>query len=254
MRRHREQIVDQFTRQALPFSIAPGIRDAVALQLLVDESGASAEHNVLDVACGPGLVVRAFAGVAAHVTGIDVTPAMIARARELVAELRNVSLEIGDVQSLPYADETFHIVVSRLAFHHFADPRTVLREMRRVCKPAGRVVVCDLLASSDPEKAEAFHRVEVLRDPSHVRARSVAELTHYFAEAGLTAEVAAKYKLPFELDSLLARSFPADGDTARVKSLYLAAVDTDAIGLDLKRVGNEVHGAYDVAILRAVRS
>ena len=68
---HHATIVDQFTRQAVPFSSSPGIRDEDALRLLVEASGAGPADTVLDVACGPGLVVAAFARVARHVTGID---------------------------------------------------------------------------------------------------------------------------------------------------------------------------------------
>lgn len=50
-------VVDQFTRQATPFANAPSIRDEEALRLLVEFSGARADDTVLDVACGPGLVV-----------------------------------------------------------------------------------------------------------------------------------------------------------------------------------------------------
>src|SRR4029077_12320556 len=63
---HRERILDQFTRQAVPFSTAPGIKDERALELLVEASGAGPDDTVLDVACGPGLVVAAFARVARH--------------------------------------------------------------------------------------------------------------------------------------------------------------------------------------------
>jgi SAM-dependent methyltransferase len=143
-----------------------------------------------------------------HATGIDVTPAMLSRARELTAGLANVTLDQGDVQALPYADGTFSIVVSRFAFHHFPDPAAVLREMRRVCRPGGRVVVCDLLASDDPEKAASFHRIEMLRDPSHVRALTLAELEGLFAAQGIAAPAHTYYKLPFELEGLLERSFP----------------------------------------------
>src|SRR5262249_42843949 len=155
----------QFTRQAVPFSTAAGIKDERALELLVEASGAGSDDTVLDVACGPGLVVAAFARVACHATGIDVTPAILARARELTAGLGNVTLDQGEATPLPYADASFSVVVSRFAFHHFPDPRAVLREMRRVCRPGGRIVVCDLTASGDPAKAAAFHRIEMLRDP-----------------------------------------------------------------------------------------
>ncbi|HWM77002.1 MAG TPA: methyltransferase domain-containing protein, partial [Methylomirabilota bacterium] len=169
---HRDMILDQFSRQAVPFSTSPGIKDEQALRLIVEFSGAGPEDTVLDVACGGGIVVCAFARVVRHATGIDLTPAMIERARSLQAEkgLSNVSWKQGDVLPLPWPDGTFSIVTSRFAFHHFLDPRAVLAEMRRVCAPGGKVVVIDTEASPDVAKAAEFNRMEKLRDPSHVRA------------------------------------------------------------------------------------
>ena len=128
MTSHRDLIVDQFTKQALPFSTAPGIRDEEALRLLVEASGAGAADTVLDVACGPGIVVSAFARVVRHATGIDVTPAMLERARALSAERgqTNVAWRLGTVLPLPFDAGAFSIVVSRFAFHHFQDPLAVL--------------------------------------------------------------------------------------------------------------------------------
>src|SRR5438477_11923829 len=108
---HQHEILDQFTRQATPFATAPGIRDEAALKLIVECSGAGPQDIVLDVACGPGLVVAAFARVARHVTGIDVTQAMLARARELTAGFSNVTLDQGEAFPVPYADARFGVVV-----------------------------------------------------------------------------------------------------------------------------------------------
>jgi ubiquinone/menaquinone biosynthesis C-methylase UbiE len=251
MSEHRERILDQFTRQAVPFSTAPSIRDAGLIGLLVEASEPRARDRVLDVACGPGLVVQAFAERAAHVVGIDVVPAMLERAREVLADRRNVELTLGDVGSLPFADQSFDIVVSRFAFHHFHEPVRVLREMRRVCRAGGRVLVCDLLGSEDSDKAAAFHALEMRRDPSHARAHTLGELSGYFTQAGLTPEIANTFRLPFELESLLARSFPEDGDRNALRTMYLQKLDGDGLGLHLQRVGHEIHGAYDVVILRA---
>ena len=253
MSSHRDLILDQFTRQAVPFSTAPGIKDERALDLLVEASGAGPSDIVLDVACGPGLVVAAFARVARHVTGIDVTPAMLARARELTADLSNVTFDHGDVLPLPYPDGAFSIVVSRFAFHHFRDPAAVLAEMRRVCRPAGRVVLCDLTASDDPRKAAEFHRIEMLRDPSHVRALTLAELTALFERAGLPAPTPTFYRLPFELEGLISRSFPRPEDVPTIRAAYTASADDDALGLGTKRVGTEIRAAYPVVILAARR-
>src|SRR5215467_3257329 len=99
---HRDSILDQFTRQAIPFSTAPSIKDELALNLLVEASGAGPTDTVLDVACGGGIVVCGFARVVKHATGIDLTPAMLARARRLQEEkkLTNVTWKLGDVLPL----------------------------------------------------------------------------------------------------------------------------------------------------------
>jgi ubiquinone/menaquinone biosynthesis C-methylase UbiE len=97
-----------------------------------------AEDTVLDVACGPGLMACAFAAVAGHVTGIDLTPAMIKRAKILQESkaLPNLSWRIGDVLPLPFADAAFSLVFTRYSFHHLPDPKAVLAEMVRVCAPS----------------------------------------------------------------------------------------------------------------------
>jgi SAM-dependent methyltransferase len=131
---HRDLILDQFTRQAAPFSASPHIKDQVALRLIVEWSGAGPEDTVLDVACGAGHVVCAFARTVRHATGIDITPAMLERARILQGDLRltNVTWRLGDVLPLPFTDGTFTLVTARYAFHHFPEPAAVLTEMTRV--------------------------------------------------------------------------------------------------------------------------
>ena len=246
---NREAILDQFTRQAVPFSTAPGIRDEEALRLLVTASGAGPADTVLDVACGPGLVAAAFARVARHVTGIDLTPAMIDRARALVGErgLGNVTLQVGDVRPLPYDVGAFSLVVSRFAFHHFPDPGAVLREMARVCAPGGRVAVADTAVSPDPARAAAFNRMERLR----VRALSLAELAGLFEAAGLPMPAVTRCEVRAEVEGLVSRSFPAPGDADRIRALFEGSLADDALGVGARRLDGAIHFAYPVAILVA---
>src|SRR5215471_1345325 len=210
---HQGLILDQFTRQATVFSTAPSITDERALQMIVEAARPGPDDTVLDVACGPGLIICAFAPHVRHATGIDVTPAMLERARTLAVGkgLSNVSWRQGDVYSLPYEDASFTIVVTRFSFHHFLDPAAVLREMVRVCAPEGRIVVVDDYVSEDPVKAAAFNRLEQLRDPSHVRCLTLTELKALFPAVGLAAPEASFYELRSTIRSLLARSFPNPG-------------------------------------------
>ncbi len=175
---HQDLIRDQFTRQATVFNAAAPVADKDALQLIVTAANAEPDDTVLDVACGGGLVARAFAPHVRHATGIDVTPAMLDTARKAAAEqgLANTSWDQGDVTTLPYADGAFTIVATRFSFHHFLDPLAVLREMARVCAPGGRIVVADSCPSEDAAKAAAFNRLELLRDPSHTRALPLSEM------------------------------------------------------------------------------
>ena len=167
---HQNLILDQFTRQATPFSTANTITDANALRMIVAAARPTPRDTVLDVACGGGIIVCAFAPELRHATGIDMTPAMLDRARRHAAEkgIANVTWDQGDVGALPYPDGRFDIVVTRFSMHHFLDPVGVLREMMRVCAPGGRVVVVDMYASENQAKAAEWNRLEKLRDPSHV--------------------------------------------------------------------------------------
>ena len=251
----RETIVDQFTRQAVPFATAAPIRDQAALQLLVDAAGTGADDEVLDVACGPGLVACAFARAARHVTGIDLTPAMLEQGRQLAAKmgLANLTFVLGDVQPLPFPDAAFSIVVSRFAFHHFPDPGAVLAEMRRVCRPGGRVVVADLTASPDAAKAAAFHRMEMLRDPSHARALTLDELRGLLRAAGFAAPAEAYWQMEIDVEDLLARSFPVEGSEDTIRQMFADAVADDALGLRVRREDGRVRFTYSNVVLTALR-
>jgi SAM-dependent methyltransferase len=250
MSSHRERILDQFTRQAEPFSNAAPITDEVALRRIIEATGAGPEDTLLDVACGPGIVVCAFARVVRHATGIDITPAMIERARTLASArmLGNVTFQVGDVEHLPFPDSAFSIVVSRLAFHHLERTGTVLAEMRRVCKPGGVVTVVDLIATPDAARAAAGNAIERLRDPSHVRSLTAAELEALFEPAGLPSPTISGHRLELELESWLSRSFPDPSDIATIRSAFSASVDDDALGLSTRREGDTIRFGYDVAI------
>jgi SAM-dependent methyltransferase len=252
---HQSLIRDQFTRQATPFSTAAPIASEAALQMIIDAARPGGDDTVLDVACGGGIVVCAFAPHVRHATGIDMTMAMLERARALAAEKRlaNVTWQEAEVERLPYPDGAFTIVVTRFAMHHFLDPAAVFREMVRVCAPGGRVVVVDTHTSEDPAKAAAFNRLEILRDPSHARSLYLAELKGLFRTAGLGEPRVSFYELRDTVTNLLARSFPNPGDETKIIAMFTTAIADDSLGIPVHRAGEQIEYAYPVAILAADR-
>jgi ubiquinone/menaquinone biosynthesis C-methylase UbiE len=248
-RKHQAAIVDQFSRQAVPFSQQQAHSKESFLTLLLEMSGVGPEDTVLDVACGPGLVACAFAARAQHVTGIDLTPAMIARAQEIQREqgLTNLTWQIGNVLPLPFPEAAFSLVITRYTFHHFLDPKAVLAEMVRVCRPGGRVLVADI--AIPPAKQEAFNRMEKRRDPSHTSHLTPAELLQMAEELKLQEIRHQFIKSERNLETHLKASFPNPGDEEKIRGLFREDIGKDALGLGAHRQGDQIHFAYPVIIM-----
>jgi ubiquinone/menaquinone biosynthesis C-methylase UbiE len=243
---HQRLILEQFTRQAVPFSQMQNHSP----ELLLAASGAGPEDTVLDVACGPGLMACAFAKVARHVKGIDLTPAMIEQAKVMQQSegLTNLTWHVGDVQRLPFADASFSLVFTRYSFHHFLDPKAVLAEMVRVCSHGGRVVVVDVFTSG-PGQDEAYNRMEKLRDPSHVRALALEELTGLVTQAGLREVRTQLYKHEVELGQVLQRSFPNPGDADTIRQMFAEDLGVNRLGVGAHRREGNIHYAYPIAVV-----
>jgi SAM-dependent methyltransferase len=112
-------------------------------------AAAPAGARVLEVGCGPGqLSLRLARRHGLEVTGVDLDPAMVARARANVGRRGEAggprpSFLVGDAAALAFPDGAFDLVVSTLSLHHWADPAAGLAEIGRVLGPGGRVLVWD---------------------------------------------------------------------------------------------------------------
>ena len=107
---------------------------------LVKWAGVRSGRRVLDVACGTGVVSVTAARLGARVTGLDLTPELLERARENARIARvDIDWHEGDVEKLPFGDATFDVVLSQFG-HIFAPrPEIAIGEMLRVLKPGGTI-------------------------------------------------------------------------------------------------------------------
>lgn len=103
--------------------------------------GSVAGLRVLEIGCGRGGFSKELAARGAELTAADFSPAAVAIARQLLDGLPNVRTEVADVQALPYPDGTFDRVVSLETLEHVPDWRQGLRELVRVTKPGGKLVI-----------------------------------------------------------------------------------------------------------------
>ena len=106
-------------------------------------------EHVLDIGCGAGmdtLVAAQMVGTGGTVTGIDMTPAMVAKARRSVAEagLANVTIVEGSAEELPFASASFDVVISNGVIDLIPDKDAVFSEIARVLRPGGRIQLADV--------------------------------------------------------------------------------------------------------------
>jgi ubiquinone/menaquinone biosynthesis C-methylase UbiE len=231
--RHNSIIVEQFTRQAAPFARMHTAEES--MELFKQVAGVTRDDIALDVACGPGLVACAFATAAKRVTGVDITPAMLEQARQLQQRegLTNVDWELAEGTKLPFADESFSLVLSRYAFHHFPQPKATLAEMARVCQPGGRVCVADVYVTSE-EQDEAYNRIERLRDPSHVRALRLDEYKTMFVDAGLSVKEQAFYRFDVAVDRLLEATRTPEPEAKDFREEVEADISRNVLGVNAR--------------------
>ena len=248
---HDRTILDQFTKQAVPFATAPIHQDG--LDLILSAAKVTRADDVVDVACGPGIVACAVARHVRHVTGVDMTPRMIEEAAATANRLgvENVTWIVGTATPLPLPDASFSVVMTRYSFHHFTNPAAALAEMFRVCRPGGRVVVTDL--SIPAPEGLRFDAVERWRDPSHVHALSPQELRELFAAHPVSDLEEAAFGLDLELEPQLARSFPVEGGADKLRRAYGDSINGDTLGIRTRVVDGSIWSTWPVRVISATR-
>jgi ubiquinone/menaquinone biosynthesis C-methylase UbiE len=140
---HNHTVIEQFTRQAVPFTQISQHSNQYGIDLMLRLTSPRQGDTVLDVACGTGIVACEYAKLVNHVTGMDLTPAMIEQAKILQKEkeLDNIDWRTGDVSILPFSDNSFSIVITRYSFHHMHNPKVVLKETAKILEHNSTVFV-----------------------------------------------------------------------------------------------------------------
>jgi len=186
--RHDEVTREEFARQSGTMQVAKVFTDSDVISKIsaaVLRNGG--RISVLDIGCGPGILTVALAPLVEEVVALDLTPEMIAKAKRRSGELglTNVRFEVGRAEELPFADGYFDVVVTRLILHHLLSPAKAVKEISRVLRAGGLAVVADIVSSETQAESELHNALEILRDPSHVRALPEPELIALLNSAGL---------------------------------------------------------------------
>ena len=249
-KKHKELIQKQFTKTAEAFSTFAMRDTPEVLKEKVDFAKPQSADVALDIACGPGAFALAIAPRVQYSWGVDLTPEMLRRARAFQAEkqIANAAFVRGEAEQLPFPEGKLDLVSCQCSFHHLPKPQLVLREMARVAKPEGRLVIVDPLAPESDSKYEFYNRIERLRDPSHTATLRLTEFLRMFDEEGLEILRQSLRRRPRSFNNWMLRGGHAPGTKRYLETRKLmedslagdrAGFSAQDLGEDFQIVHNE---------------
>lgn len=222
---YEESIRDEFTHQSESFARSPAMSTAETLGAVVELVPEDPAARWVEVASGPAAIARAIAGRVGSVQGVDLTPAMVEKAREEAARegLANVEFSVGDATALELEDASFDGAVTRFSLHQIPVPGRVLAEMARVVRPGGWVIVGDHVTDEDGAAAAWHEEVERLRDPSHWACLTPARLQAMGAALGLELDTERLIRLDLDFEEWLGRGSGGPPAAPLIDQLLAAA-------------------------------
>lgn len=252
----RARVQAQFGPSATAYVTSAGHAGGPDLEQLLAWGRKRAAARVLDIATGAGHTALAFSRFTPSVVAVDLTLPMLQAARAFVARegATGVRFLAADVEALPFREGSFGTVTCRIAAHHFPALLPVVREVTRVLRPGGSLLVEDILGHDEEDLAAFILEIERRRDPSHARAYRQLEWTAFLRAVGLTVidEAIMSKRRPWEEWTGRMRMTPED--RAALERFVLAAPARCREAFDFTIEGGRIVSFSDrMLLLRADR-
>jgi ubiquinone/menaquinone biosynthesis C-methylase UbiE len=230
-----------FAQRASFYTTSAVHKDKVVLDRLVELAHMRPTDRVLDVATGTGHTAFAFAPHVHDVIATDITPEMLLEGERMRDEgrIRNVQFQLADAHDLPFENESFDVVTCRRAAHHFVDVGRALREMCRVLRPGGRLVIDDRSVPADDFVDVTLNRLDVLHDHSHVREYRPSEWQSMMQYTGCETEIIEPYTKHRPLSAFTNGVDPEDA--AEIERIVAGLNEAQRAALNVAEKDGEVY-------------
>lgn len=176
-------IQEEFSKQAGKFEKSSFFRNKEINKTMLAFGKETVGEKVVDLACGSGLLTEELANNGWKVVAMDITKEMLNIVKK--KNIPGVEIIRGNANKLSFDNNEFNGVFTRLSFHHFEDPQNVMREIKRIIKNDGIIVIGDILSVGNIKARKLHNAIEKLRDPSHTNCFSKEEIINFGEKIGL---------------------------------------------------------------------
>ena len=142
------------------------------------------QDEVLECACGTGMLSAPVAGVCRHLTATDFSENMLKRAKKNCRESDNISFTQADIMNLPFEDNSFDKVVAANVIHLHDEPMKALCELRRVCRNGGQLIIPTYINRTKGGKTSGFAKTVGKAGADFKRQFTFDSYKDFFADAG----------------------------------------------------------------------
>lgn len=197
-----QQAKESFNRVLANQTYAEIIRDDKHLEVILNLVKDGEYESILDIGTGTGYLAFPLAEMypTTKVYGIDIAEAIVEKNQETVKEggITNLTFQAFDGLEYPFEPESIDLIVTRYAFHHFPDVEDSIRQMHRILKKGGKVLISDPMGHSADEKGVIDDFMMVKQD-GHIQFYSAEKLEELFAGNGFSkdSQIITQMKFPF---------------------------------------------------------
>ena len=239
-RSHHDHVEMQFGSQASAYLTSAVHASGRDLQRLAERLADFPQAHVLDMGCGAGHASFAAAGQVAQVTAYDLSSQMLDVVAQAARDkgFANITTQQGYAESLPFADASFDVAISRYSAHHWQDVGLALREIKRVLRPGGKAIMMDVMSPGNAVLDIWLQTIEALRDTSHVRNYSSGEWAAMFSEAGLLTASVVTDRLELDYTSWIARMRTPEALAKAIRQYQVSASQSVQQYYELREEGS----------------
>lgn len=212
-------------------------------------------HWAIDLGSGAGFNAFNLAGLDYRTVASGLTDPMLKEIQRIGGErgLTNLSLCQNTAESLPFANGSLDIVVSRMAAHHFGDYQAVITEAHRVLKVGGALLIADSVAPEDNSTRDWMEEIELRHDYNHIENRKPSVIEAMVTERGFNLVDRVHSSIHLKFDGWVARTAIPEPESESLRRDFLNAPPAVKDAFEIQEVDDDIHFAWPCLVFRAVK-